>query len=100
MRTKAELLTKLKELNLDCKVSFMEGFCPFSGEDLQVYSYNAVEEYGGEDQGQSYYAVWEFQCEDGPIYIKFHGWYSSYDGVTYEGLTEVFPREVTRIEYF
>lgn len=61
---------------------------------------NVVDEYGGEDQGSTYYAVWKFDTTDGPLYVKFYGWYASYDGATYEGFVEVKPREVTKVEYF
>lgn len=59
-----------------------------------------MESYGGEDMGFAYYAIWKFVREDEEaVYLKFFGWYSSYEGSEYEGLCQVFPKEVTKIEY-
>lgn len=63
-------------------------------------SIKLVGSYGGEDQGSTYYAVYQFS-KDGEedVYIKFHGWYASYDGATFEGFNVVQPKQVMKIEY-
>jgi hypothetical protein len=59
----------------------------------------AVDNYGGEDQGTTYYTVYKFERDDEIVYIKFYGYYTSYDGSGYEGFRQVFPKEVTKVEY-
>lgn len=59
-----------------------------------------VEEYGGEDMGPAYYSTYKFSKEgEKDVFLKFYGWYASYDGANYEGFKQVYPKEVTRIEY-
>lgn len=58
-----------------------------------------VDDYGGEDMGSSYYAVHKFTRDGEEVFIRFRGFYASYDGADYEGFDQVFPREVTKIEY-
>lgn len=49
-------------------------------------------QHGGEGQGEDYYVVWYFPKVD--VYIKFYGYYQSYDGSEYEGFEHVEPEEV------
>ncbi len=58
-----------------------------------------VDSYGGEDQGSTYYAVWKFTRGDETVFIRFFGYYASYNGADYEGFRQVFPMEVTKVEY-
>jgi hypothetical protein len=58
-----------------------------------------VDNYGGEDMGATYYAVYKFTRDGEEVFIKFYGFYASYDGADYEGFDQVFPREVTKVEY-
>lgn len=60
---------------------------------LEVDSVEPVDSYGGEDQGSSYWSVYKFTKGDQVTYIKFDGWYASYDGATYESMFEVKPVE-------
>lgn len=60
---------------------------------------SSVESYGGEDQGSTYYSVIRFSDGTDEVFLKFYGWYASYDGANYEGFKQVHPKEVTRIEY-
>jgi len=55
--------------------------------------YKLVQPHGGEGQGDDYYAVYHFIDHD--VYIKFKGYYSSYEGFEYQNMCEVFPQEVT-----
>lgn len=63
-------------------------------------SIKLVDSYGGEDQGSTYYAVYQFS-KDGEqdVFIKFSGWYSSYDGATFEDFKVVQPKQVMKIEF-
>lgn len=60
---------------------------------------SSVDSYGGEDQGSTYYSVIRFSDGTDEVFLKFYGWYASYDGANYEGFKQVYPKEVTRIEY-
>jgi hypothetical protein len=51
--------------------------------------------YGGEDQGSDYWSVYSFSDGMQVVFIKFNGWYASYDGSTYEEFYEVKPVEKT-----
>lgn len=54
--------------------------------------------YGGEGMGEDYWVVWYFPNLG--IWVKFSGWYQSYDGAEYEGIYLVEPREVTVTKYY
>lgn len=58
-----------------------------------------VEQYGGEDQGSTWYTVRHFVDHD--VYIRVDAYYSSYEGADFGDsiYVEVFPTEVTKIEY-
>lgn len=58
-----------------------------------------VEDFGGEDMGSNYYKVVKFTRGDETVFIKFQGWYASYDGSYYEGWGFVTPKEVVKVEY-
>lgn len=63
-----------------------------------VGEYDEVDEYGGEDCGSEWYSVKFFK--DHNVYIRTDGYYQSYDGATFDDYgQEVFPTEVTKIEY-
>jgi len=58
-----------------------------------------VEQVGGSGQGDEYYSVKHFVDHD--VYIRTEGWYSSYEGTTWDNGygEEVFPIEKTIIVY-
>lgn len=58
-----------------------------------------VDQYGGEDMGREYYTVYKFTQNDNVMWIKFDGWYASYDGSNFESVFEVHPTPVTVIKY-
>lgn len=74
---------------------------------VKEYSYNEgydtpigllkyVDEFGGEDQGSSYWFVFSLTQEGLTRTFKRHGWYASHDGGYYDGpTTEVKPVEKT-----
>lgn len=100
MLNKADVINFLHKLDRSEKSDLMSGYGAYTLNKLTDTPSSLADEYGGEDQGSTYYAVWKFDTTDGPLYIKFYGWYASYDGATYEGFIEVHPRQVTKTEYF
>jgi hypothetical protein len=57
--------------------------------------FELVDNYGGEDQGSDYWSVYSFTDGMQVVFIKFDGWYASYEGSTYEEFYEVKPVEKT-----
>lgn len=64
--------------------------------DLKV---EVVASYGGEGQGDDYYAVYSFDNGTEKVFVKFYGWYASYHGAEYSGHYFVEPEEKTIIVY-
>lgn len=58
-----------------------------------------VDHYGGEDQGSNYYTIYKFTRGDETVFIKFYGYYASYNGTDYEGFVFVNPKEKTVVVY-
>jgi hypothetical protein len=58
-------------------------------------TFEEVDRYGGEDEGSEYWSVYSFTDGMQVVFIKFDGWYASYDGSTYEEFYEVQPVEKT-----
>jgi hypothetical protein len=58
-------------------------------------AFEEVDRYGGEDQGSDYWSVYSFTDGMQVVFIKFQGWYASYEGSTYEEFFEVTPVEKT-----
>jgi hypothetical protein len=58
-----------------------------------------VDSYGGEGQGDTYYTVRKFTNGDDVLYVRFNGWYSSYDGADYNNYQVVRPVEKTIVVY-
>lgn len=64
----------------------------FETDELKNVKYKCVDNYGGEDQGSDYYAVYEFTEGTEKEYIKFQGWYASHYGSEFRELTFVTPK--------
>lgn len=58
-------------------------------------NFELVDRYGGEEQGYDYWSVYSFSDGMQVVFIKFDGYYASYDGSTYEEFYEVKPVEKT-----
>jgi hypothetical protein len=56
-------------------------------------NFEPVDQYGGEDQGSDYWSVYSFTDGMQVVFIKFNGWYASYEGSTYDNFFEVQPVE-------
>ena len=65
----------------------------------EKFTNTKVDQQGGEGEGEYWYVVRYFSEHD--IYIKLEGFYTSYDGVDFNGddYVEVFPTIVTKTEY-
>ena len=60
-------------------------------EKLNLGEFVQVDQYGGEDQGSTFYSIVHFKDHD--IYLRWDGWYASYDGWYLENPpTEVKPK--------
>lgn len=89
----------------------LNGYLPWKGDGIYVPSVfeiwadpqnikaSVVESVGGEDQGSTYYTVYKFTQGDDVVYLKFSGWYASYNGADYRDFQQVHPKEVTKVEY-
>jgi hypothetical protein len=57
--------------------------------------FELVASHGGEGQGDEYWSVYKFtdNVSGEQVFIKFDGWYQSYNGAEYEGLSVVQPKE-------
>lgn len=49
--------------------------------------------YGGEGQGDEYWSVYKFSRGDEVVYVKFNGWYASYNGAEFSEWYFVEPQE-------
>lgn len=58
-------------------------------------NFKLEDRYGGEDQGTDYWSVYSFTNGNEVVFIKFDGWYASYDGSTFEEFYEVQAVEKT-----
>ena len=70
--------------------------------DALPFGYKGVDSYGGEDQGSDFYSVILIRNPDNhdeQYYIKFQGWYASYNGAEYEGWSFVEPKQKTITVY-
>lgn len=58
-------------------------------------TFKLEDRYGGEDQGSEYWSVYSFSNGYEVVFIKFDGWYASYDGSTFDEFFEVKAVEKT-----
>lgn len=61
-----------------------------------------VDCFGGEGMGEDYWSVYKFESEDTSddfVYVKFQGWYQSYNGSEYTEWYFVRPRQVMNTEF-
>lgn len=64
-------------------------------------SFEFIDHYGGEAQGSDYWTVYKFTDNNTgeEVYIKFDGWYASYNGAEYTDCFVVQPKEKTITVY-
>ena len=108
MTLKAQLTQYFDENPDQAKEAFHEELLPWNPDDPTEYSEwvkdkdidtELVKHFGGEDMGSNYYGIYKFTRGDETVFIKFHGWYASYDGSYYEGFNVVTPKEKTVAVY-
>ena len=89
-----------------------EGLKPYNGEFYYKgleNTYNALQEagittecvdaYGGEGKGEDYWAVYKFSKGDEAVYVKFDGWYASYNGSEFDEWFFVKPKQVQVVQF-
>lgn len=52
-----------------------------------------VDHFGGEGQGDAFWSVYSFEREEEKVYVKFDGWYASYNGSEFTDWSFVEPKE-------
>lgn len=62
-------------------------------------SFDHEENYGGEDMGSEYWSVYSFTDGKDAVYVKFDGYYQSFNGSEYKGFYFVKPTPVQKIEW-
>ncbi len=104
--------SKLESIISDWDVAnlfFCEDFDPRSDdfdddarEVISQYTIRVEDMFGGEGCGDNYWVVYKFEPVNGDpaFYIKFDGWYQSYNGSEYDDWFYVEPKEVTVTQYF
>lgn len=56
--------------------------------------------YGGEGQGEEYWSVYLFKTSDETFFVKFDGYYASYNGADFNDWFFVEPKQVMVTKYF
>ena len=86
-----------------CKELMYEGGYAMDWEsDALPFDYKGVDSYGGEGQGSDFYSVILIRNPDNheeQYYIKFQGWYASYNGAEYDSWSFVEPKQKTITVY-
>lgn len=96
-----EKLTLFLNENTDKCADLMYEYKVDELDELKI-DYESVQQYGGEDQGTDYYTVTKFTSKEFPdevLFVKFQGWYASYQGSEYEDWFFVTPKEKTITVY-
>lgn len=66
-----------------------------------ITSFEEVDSYGGEGKGEDYWIVYKFVSVNNEVaYVKFNGYYYSYDGANYNNWFFVEPKQVMVTRYF
>ena len=70
--------------------------------DNDPFEHKGVDSYGGKGEGSDFYSVILIRDptnHDEQYYIKFQGWYASYNGAEYESWSFVEPKQKTITVY-
>lgn len=57
-------------------------------------------QHGGEGEGEDYWSVYSFTKGDEKVYVKFNGYYQSYNGSEFDQWFYVEPKQVLVTQYF
>lgn len=63
--------------------------------DALCVQFEFKDNFGGGGMGEDYWSVYVFTDGDETVYVKFDGWYQSYNGSEYTDWSFVQPKEVT-----
>ncbi len=90
-----EILSKIREICSNMEFAYED----YNKKDVvdQLGEFSVVARKGGSDQGTEWWIVYYFKEHD--VYIKFDGYYTSYDGLDDVDAFEVFPKEITVTVY-
>lgn len=77
------------------------GYADLDLSGTSISSFEEVDSYGGEGQGEDYWRVYKFVSISNEVaYVKFNGYYTSYDGADYRNWFFVEPKQVMVTQYF
>lgn len=62
-------------------------------------NYKHEDSFGGEGMGDEYWSVYSFFRGEEKVYVKFNGWYQSYNGADYTEWLFVEPKQKTITVY-
>jgi hypothetical protein len=93
-----EIIIELKQQN----VSVEEFALEYVDDIPEIGPWEKIHKYGGEGKGETWFVVYYFERHD--VYIRIDGYYSSYDGVSFnnsweDDAKEVKPQEKTITVY-
>lgn len=94
-----------EEHNKKQKYDYFESFYEamlYGDYDLKLFDnmvVTPVASYGGEGQGETFYHVFSFDNGEEVVYIKFDGWYASYNGAEFNEWFFVEPEKKTITVY-
>jgi hypothetical protein len=63
-------------------------------------SFKHMDNHGGEGEGEDYWSVYKFTSGTDEVFVKFSGWYQSYNGSEFDEFFFVTPKEVMVTQYF
>ena len=84
------------------ELMYEDGYAEDWESDSLPFEYKGVDSHGGEGEGSDFYSVLLIRNPDNhdeQYYIKFQGWYASYNGAEYEGWSFVEPKQKTITVY-
>ena len=98
-----QLVTKYLNDNREiCEELMYEGGYTKDWTKEDVFEYKGVDSHGGEGEGSDFYGVILIRNPDNhdeQYYIKFQGWYASYDGAEFTDWSFVEPKQKTITVY-
>jgi hypothetical protein len=77
------------EMTTDCGKYDSDELCVISGQ----IDFHHQSDHGGEEQGEDYWSVYKFTNGKDTCYVKFDGWYQSYNGSEFNEWFFVSPVE-------
>jgi len=63
-------------------------------------SFEHMDNHGGEGEGEDYWSVYKFTSGTDEVFVKFSGWYQSYNGSEFTEFFFVTPKEAMVTQYF